>query len=158
MTHSLLERLNKIRSLLLLDSILSTYIQIYSDEIQHLSTLLYIHDFSMYAAKDNMNLPVNKSWTPLPSSPTPKFSSPAGTKRHHGEGTAVRPTDLLVDRNKRSPRNDPRALDHVGSQNQAQQIIESASSNIEHSGKATALHCAQRRYPSIGSTKSKHRL
>ena len=83
----------------------------------------FTSDSSMYAAKDSMNLPVKKSRTPLPSSPTPNLLRPAGTKRHHGEGTDVRSTDFLLDRNKRSPQNEPRILDHVGSQNKTQQII-----------------------------------
>jgi hypothetical protein len=100
----------------------------------------------MNAAKDNMNLPVKKTRTPLPSSPIPKFRSPAGTERHHGEGTEVSPTDLLMDRDKRSPQNDPHIMDHVGSQNKAQQIIKSASSNIEHSGNATAAAAVEQRF------------
>ncbi len=116
----------------------------------------------MYAAKDNMNLPMKKTRTPLPSSPTPKFPSPAALKRHNSKGTEGSPTNLLfVDRDKRSPQNDPRIMDHTGSQNKAQQIIEFASSNIEQRYRGccrgTALHCAERRSTSIGSTKPKHR-
>jgi len=53
---------------------------------------------------------------------------------------------LLMDRDKRSPQNDPHIMDHVGYQNKAQQIIEFASSNIEHSGNATAAAAVEQRF------------